>query len=191
MGTGMTRKALFADDRVFEAVGRLMASQGAVTTSAIQQAAKLSTGSLYHRFGSREGLLAETWLFALRAFQPHFVKALETPGIRVGEIAVVTPRFCREQRATALILACCSYRQFMNDDTPIAIRRRIHKTNATTFGALNAFVRRHGFNPDASRLGLVSFPLAAVRHYLPDHEVPQIVDKHVAVAAEAVLACRR
>ncbi|MCA3734974.1 MAG: hypothetical protein INE97_06490 [Phenylobacterium sp.] len=58
----------------------------------------LSTGSLYHRFGSREGLLGETWLNALLAFQPVFVQALKTPSA-VGEIAAVTPRFCRERRS--------------------------------------------------------------------------------------------
>ncbi|WP_409935242.1 TetR/AcrR family transcriptional regulator [Phenylobacterium sp.] len=83
---------------MFGAVGALMATGPTVTTTQIQEAVGLSTGSLYHRFGSREGLLAETWLHALLAFQPVFVPALETPSA-VGQIAAVTPRFCRERRS--------------------------------------------------------------------------------------------
>jgi AcrR family transcriptional regulator len=184
----MPRKTLFADDDVFGAVGQLMAQQGSVTTSAVQEAAKLSTGSLYHRFGSREGLLAETWLFALQAFQPHFVNALETPNNPVGEIAAVTPRFCRQHRREALILACCNYRQFINDDTPAAIRQCIDEANAKTFAAFNSYVKRRGFNLDACRMALITFPLSAVKQYLPENGVPKEVDHIVAVAAEAILS---
>ncbi|WP_048648999.1 TetR/AcrR family transcriptional regulator [Nitratireductor soli] len=187
----MSRKSLFSDDRVFEAVGRLMAEQGALTTTAVQQAVGLSTGSLYHRFGSREGLLAETWLFALRAFQPHFIKALEMPGTAVGEIAAVTPRFCRDHRAEALILACGSRRQFMNEATPVSIVRHIDETNAKTFAAFDAYIRRQGFDPDACRMALIAFPLAAVQQYLPEHEVPLSVDHLVSIAAEAILTHRK
>jgi AcrR family transcriptional regulator len=186
----MVRKALFSDAKVFEEVGRLMAKDGTVTTSAVQQAAKLSTGSLYHRFGSREGLLAETWAFALFSFQPHIIKALAEPEIPVGEIAAVTPRFCREHRAQALILSCCNSQQFLSKDSPIAIQRRIKETNRATGIALMEFVQRRGFDLDASRMALIAFPLAAVQQYLPDREVPPIVDQQVALAAGAILAPR-
>lgn len=186
----MARKALFSDAQVFEAVGQLMAKDGAVTTIAVQQAANLSTGSLYHRFGSREGLLAETWAFALFSFQPHFVRALTEPAIPVGEIAAVTPHFCRKHRAQALILSCCNSRQFTGKATPIAIRRRIKETNRAIGIALKEFAQRRWFDLDACRMALITFPLAAVRQYLPDREVPPIVDQHVAFAAAAILAPR-
>lgn len=184
----MPRKSLFTDNHVFGAVGQLMAQHGSVTTSAVQEAAKLSTGSLYHRFGSREGLLAETWLFALQAFQPHFVKALETPNNPVGEIAAVTPRFCRQHRREALILACCNYRQFINDDTPAAILQCIDEANAKTFAAFNGYIKRQRFNPDACRMALITFPLSAVKQYLPEKDVPMEVDHIVAISAEAILS---
>ncbi|MBK8629489.1 MAG: helix-turn-helix transcriptional regulator [Sphingomonadales bacterium] len=164
-----------------------MAKQGAVTTSAVQEAAKLSTGSLYHRFGSREGLLAETWAFALLSFQPQFVEALAVPDKPVGEIAAVTPRFCREHRAQALILSCCNARQFMSEDTPHAIRLKIEEANQATGIALKEFAQRRGFDLDACRLALIAFPLAAVQQYLPDREVPLDGDQHVAHAAHAML----
>lgn len=71
-GDWMARKTQFSGTEVFAAVGGPMARERLVTTTAGQQAASLSTGSLYHRLGSCERLLAETWLFALRSFQSHF-----------------------------------------------------------------------------------------------------------------------
>lgn len=186
----MARKTQFSDTEVFEAVGDLMAREGVVTTTAVQQAASLSTGSLYHRFGSREGMLAETWLFALRSFQPHFIRALAASDISFGEIATVTPRFCRTHRPEALVLSCCSSRQFMSSDMPPAIRRKIDESNDATFVALRMFARRRKMNLDACRLAFVAFPLAAVRLYLPDRDVPRQVDRYVARAAEAILAHR-
>lgn len=183
----MSRKALFSDRQVFEVVGRLMAKEGAVTTSSVQKAASLSTGSLYHRFGSREGLLAETWAFALLSFQPHFMKALAEPDVAIGKVAAVTPRFCREHPAEAIILSCCSSQQFMGKDTPIAIRARIEDSNRATALALVDFARQKGFELDACRLALIAFPLAAVQQYLPDKEVPASIETYVARAAEAIL----
>lgn len=182
----MARKALFSDAEVFGAVGALMATGPAVTTTQIQEAVGLSTGSLYHRFGSREGLLAETWLHALLAFQPVFVRALETQ-TAVGEIAAVTPRFCRERRSEAIILSCCSSREFLGPRSPPALTRRIRETNTGTSTALKSFARGRGFNLDACRLALIAFPLAAVRQYLPSRVVPASVDDVVARAADAVI----
>lgn len=183
----MSRKALFSDAEVYDAVGRLMATEGSLTIGAVQKAVGVSTGSLYHRFGSREGLLAETWKFALLSFQPHFLEALAEPGIAVAKVAAVTPRFCREHLAEARILSCCNSRQFMGDDTPGAIRARIEETNRATKLTLVEFAQQRGFDLDACRLALIAFPLAAVRQYLPEKEVPASVDTHIGRAAEAIL----
>lgn len=101
------------------------------------------------------------------------------------------PRFRQERRLEAIILPCCSSREFLGPGSPPALTRRIRETNARTSSALKSFARGRGFDLDACRLALIAFPLAAVRQYLPSHIVPASVDDVVARAADAVIHSAR
>lgn len=183
----MGRKTEFSDTDVFATVGGMMARRGAITTTDVQDATRLSTGSLYHRFGSREGLLAETWLNSLRSFQPYFLAVLRDPASSIGAIAAATPRFCREHRAEALVLTCCNARQFIGSGTPPRIAEEIEALNGEAGAALIDYAARGGHALAACRIGFAGFPLGAVQMYLPDRDVPEYVDAYVAQAAEVIL----
>ena len=92
----MGRKSTFEKDMVYAAVGEEIAEKGQFTLQALSAATGMSTGSVYHRFASRETLLAETWLDAVRSFQEGFLEAIRSPAPDAGEqAALATPRFCR------------------------------------------------------------------------------------------------
>ena len=61
----MGRPSSFRDETVFAAVARSLVVQGEVRIQTVTQLAGVSTGSIYHRFGSREGLMAASWLDAI------------------------------------------------------------------------------------------------------------------------------
>ena len=54
----MGRRSSFADGDVYDAVAREMAPGGMFAIKAVSDRCGVSVGSLYHRYGSREGLLA-------------------------------------------------------------------------------------------------------------------------------------
>ena len=184
----MGRKSIISDATVFAAVGEEVARSGRLTMDALRAATGISTGSVYHRYQSREGLLARTWLFALEKFHEVFISALEMPGDFPGELAALaTPRFARDDRESAVILACGSVSQFLSEQAPRDIMDRIHASNERARSAVRAFSKEHGLDLVACRLALVAYPLASVKLYLPTEPVPGDLDHYVREACRSAL----
>jgi AcrR family transcriptional regulator len=61
----MGRKSRFTDGDVHESVAELLRGEAVVSIQGISRAAGISVGSLYHRFGSRDGVLTACWLDAV------------------------------------------------------------------------------------------------------------------------------
>ena len=187
----MGRMSTVSDAEVFGAVSRRLASDGVVTFQTIVADTGVSVGSLYHRYGAREGLMARAWLDAISAFQERFLAALESDDPAAGEsAALATPRFCRSDRERAIILACCRRSEFLSAATPEDLRQEIAGINEWAMMALETYAQRTGFEPEACRLGMVAFPLGAVRLYLPGRPVPENVDQYVSAAFRAVVGMR-
>ena len=141
----MGRRSTFSDDDVFAAVGRMLVRDGEVRMQSVVEQTGVSVGSLYHRFGSREGLLARAWLDTLAAFHARFLAALDQPGEVPGLAAALeTPRFCRDEPDKALILVCCRRSELMSDDTPEALQAELAAVNDGVMAAIEAFCRRTG-----------------------------------------------
>ena len=183
----MGRKSTFRETDIYAAVGRSLVGEGEFRLQSLTELTGVSVGSLYHRFGSREALLAEAWLDALEAFQARFLAALDDardgPGIAA---ALATPRFCRDQPARATLLVCCRRSELMGDDAPAPLRARLEMGNRTVAQAMTAFCDHTGLPVEAARLGLIGFPLGAVKLYLPDKPVPGDVDEDIAAAWTAL-----
>jgi len=176
----MGRLSTVQDGNVYAAVGALLAGRGAVTLQTIVSETGVSIGSLYHRYGSREGLLAKTWLDAVQSFQATFLSALECSDDDAGaRAALATPQFCRTERERAIILSCCRQSEFLSDATPEDLREEIGAVNEAAGAALRRYARRTGYSLEACRLGLIAFPLGAVRLYLPDRPLPKTIDDYV------------
>ncbi len=80
----MPRAPQFNETQILSATGRLIARHGpsGATIGAIARALGAPTGSIYHRFDSRDGLLAEVWLGAATAF--CLLRAAGRPGATGG-----------------------------------------------------------------------------------------------------------
>ncbi|MFN9355259.1 MAG: TetR/AcrR family transcriptional regulator [Alphaproteobacteria bacterium] len=180
----MGRKPLFDRDQILRAVGAEVMTTGALRLERLAQATGASVGSLYHRFTSREALLAEAWLDALSLFQKQFCGDLERD---IDDAVLATPRFCRREPHAASLLACCRKAEFVGEATPPDIRRRIDAENEAGEAALSAFARRIRRPLLACRLAVVAYPLAAVRLYLPSTPPPVTLDKHILSAGHAAL----
>ncbi|MCG8441877.1 MAG: TetR/AcrR family transcriptional regulator [Caulobacterales bacterium] len=177
---------------MFAAVGRGLAEDGALRLQAVVEETGVSVGSLYHRYGSREGLLARAWLDAVEAFHARFRAALESGAPDAGEeAALATPRFCRAEPERAVILACCRRSEFLGEAAPADLRAAIETVNRDAAAALARYAEGVGAPLEACRLALVAFPLGAVRVYLPRRPVPDGVDAYVAGAYRAVMALAR
>src|SRR6185312_6438634 len=75
----MPRPLLHDPDEVLDAARDLIVEGGprAAGIRAIAERSGAPSGSLYHRFGSRDELVARAWLRAVRRFQAGYVAALD------------------------------------------------------------------------------------------------------------------
>lgn len=188
----MGRKSLIDDRQVYAALGRTLAERGQATLADVQAATGVSTGSLYHRYGSREGMMAEAWLTTVSLFQERFLAALLRGSAASGvEAALETPRFCRADPDLSLVLVCCRPSEFLSGDIPSEVKSRVRTANTQASRAIEAFAKRIDRPLLACRLALIAFPLGAVRLFLPQRQIPMEVDDHIRLAVEATLKLSR
>lgn len=184
----MGRKSTFADQDVFRAVSTQIGTGDSFKLQYLVEETGVSIGSLYHRYQSREGLLAAAWLDALRAFHVEFLAALSLSGREAGErAALATPEFARQQRDRAVILCLGRPEALLPPTAPADFLAAVEKENAKAKDALRAFSKRENISMEACLYGVVAFPLAAVKLYLPGRQLPKSADAFVRAAYNAAI----
>jgi AcrR family transcriptional regulator len=185
----MGRRSRFTDFEIFAAVSAQIAQGDEVRIHDLAADTGVSVGSLYHRYGSREGIMAAAWLSSVQAFQSEFLAALQSDSPDAGEnAALATPRFCRSHRDQAVILCVGRRETLLNDKAPPEIRHKVDALNADARSGLAAFANRQSLDMQACLHAIVAFPLASVRLYLPGKKVPKSVDDYIKAAYHSAIA---
>ncbi|WP_067797831.1 TetR/AcrR family transcriptional regulator [Actinomadura formosensis] len=181
----MGRPAKFSEDQILDAALAVTAEDGpaAATVGAIARRLGAPTGSIYHRFGSRDLLLATLWARCVRRFQEGFITALAADDAESA--ALHTPRWCRSHLDEAAVLLL-HRRQDLVAEWP----DRFAALNRESVDALNAFAGRHpGLDRERLVFATVDVPYGAVRRHLLDRRPPPpAVDDLIVTACRAVLS---
>src|SRR5229473_3701114 len=193
----MPRAPQFDQAQILDAAERLIARHGpsGATIGAIAQAVGAPTGSIYHRFDSRDVLLAEVWLGAATAFQTTFFERLAGPAPREAGLraALYMAQRVREHPQEARLLLLHRREDFVDRGWPIALRRRAEQLGHQVETELRAFSRRLCGRQDARTVRGVSYavveaPFAAVRRHVAANESPPpYVDVLIRVTYDAVI----
>src|SRR5829696_8303348 len=105
----MPRPQVHTTDAMLDAARDLLLGEGSrsATIEAIADASGAPTGSIYHRFGSRDELLARLWIRAVYRSQASFLAALEdgdaAVAARTAALSIID--FCEAEPADARLLA--------------------------------------------------------------------------------------
>ena len=80
----MGRKPLFKHEEFIDAAIQLIAEKGLgrLTIAALSERTGAPIGSVYHRFPSRDVLMAELWLKIIESFQNDFLRLLAEDGLK-------------------------------------------------------------------------------------------------------------
>jgi AcrR family transcriptional regulator len=193
----MSRAPQFDEEQIVAAAGRLIARHGpsGATIGAIARAVGAPTGSIYHRFDSRDVLLAEVWLGAAAAFQTALFERLGGPRPRQAGLAAALymAQRVREQPQEARLLLLHRREDFVDRGWPGAMRRRAEQLGQQVESELRAFTRRLCGREDARSVRSVAYavveaPFAAVRRHVAANESPPpYVDSLIRVTYEAVI----
>ena len=170
----MARPALHQTEVVLDAVRDLILDSGP-RGAGIREIAERSgapSGSLYHRFGSRDNLVALAWLRAVHRFQAGFLKALEAddPHEAVKSAVRWGVEYALAEPATRLLL--CFSRTDLLDAEPaaetaaelaavnLAVERAVKQLARLVFGTVtNATVERITY-------AVIDLPYAVLRRQI-------------------------
>jgi len=194
----MVRPAKFDEGQFLESARGLVAMHGpaSATMSAIARSARAPTGSIYHRFESRDVLLGEVWLRAAEAFQDAYFDVLRgTPARDAGlSAALFFMGRVRTDLAEARVLLLHRREDFVGRGWPPAMEQRAKRLKDEVDTELRNFSRRLCGRADPRTLRLVTYavldaPFAAVRRHVAANETPPpYLDLPVTVTYHAVLS---
>jgi AcrR family transcriptional regulator len=192
---------MFERSEMTGAALRLAADRGprAVTVAALAREVGAPTGSIYHRYRSREQLLAGLWMDVVESFQDGFVARLDQA--RDVDAAVSTARFMvawvREHALEARLLLLHRRQDFVAGEWPADLAGRAAALEPQLGSALRAFADRAFGRSDADtmarlRYALLDAPFGAVKPYVQARKrLPAVVEELVGTTARAVLETLR
>lgn len=192
----MGRTAKFTLEQFIDAALDLVSEHGptGVTVSAVANRLGAPIGSVYHRFASRDALLARLWLRIVQSFQEEFLDTLRRQGGL--EAALFTPRWVRAHPKEAKLLIVYRRDELVSGAWPEDIRTLCAGVASELDEGIRQFVRQEFGRVTKSALrrtqfALMDAPYAAVRRSLiADEPAPLEVDRLVSEAYTAILGRR-
>jgi len=197
----MSRPSKFSAAQILDAAATLVAADGpsAATIGAIGARLKAPSGSIYHRFASRDVLLGRLWLSKAAFFQNRFTDALlDADAAKAGlEAALSLPRSVRADFAGARIMLLHRRDDFLTGEWPADMAEEAARLRQQVDAAVKGMARRLFARASTEQLRLTTFaildvPFAAVHRHVAANEIPpHYVDDLIAKAYQALIAPAR
>ena len=192
----MGRQAKFDTEQILDAAAGIIAEKGPgqATVAAIAGRLRAPSGSIYHRFESRDLLLARLWVRTIHRAQAGFLEALHAEDLHEAatQAALHIPRWSRTHLAEASVLLL--YRgKDLAAHWPQELGTDISELNQDVEAAIRTFTKRRYGRVTDMRLQTVAFALADMpygacrRYLLAGQPPPKVVDDLVLRACQAAL----
>jgi AcrR family transcriptional regulator len=193
----MPRPQLHTTDAMLDAALDLLLRAGSwsATMEAIAEASGAPTGSLYHRFGSRDELIARLWVRAVQRSQASFIAALEPDDAREAALAAALsiPDFCDEHPADAQLLVAFRREDLIRSVPDGRLAEELAQLNEPVGRAVidlarRLYGRRTRATVERTILAVFDLPYGAVRrHLIAGDPLPTNLRSDLALAVTAVL----
>jgi AcrR family transcriptional regulator len=187
-------QAKFSQTDFLAAAQAIAAAEGpaAATIASITARLGAPTGSFYHRFASRNVVLGELWLRAVRDFQEGIGAALDAgDGLAA---ALHTPAWVRGHLDNARLLLMYDRKDFVQGEWPEELRERVAEMTRRMEAGSRQRARAIFGEDGREEVRLAQFlisevPVAAVRQHLVRREPPPpLVDRLIRTTYRAVVA---
>jgi AcrR family transcriptional regulator len=171
----MGRRPLHSTDLILDTARELVLQHGAraATLHAIGEATGAPKGSLYHRFDSRDDLLAGVWMRAVKRSQRDFIDALVGKHRMAAAIACALAiyDFAEHEPSDAQLLASVRYEDIIENAPTAAVKRSLTAINQPLRATLDdlaaqLFGRASPEAIDATVCAVVDLPMGIVRRSL-------------------------
>jgi len=171
----MPRPQIHLTDTMLDAARDLILGDGSprATMEAIAGASGAPTGSIYHRFGSRDELIAKLWMRAVYRSQASFLTALEEEDPQEAALAAAMSiiDFCEEYPADAHLLVSFRREDLIRSAPEGPLADELAGLNRPVAHAVVDLARRlYGTRRraavDRTLMAVFDLPYGAVRRYL-------------------------
>jgi AcrR family transcriptional regulator len=188
----VAKPALYPRDAILDAVVRAVHQRGhAATLSDVTDLLGAPSGSIYHRFGSRNELFVAAWIRSVGRFQATFadVAGVEDPVDAIVATGLLVPRFCRAEPAEARMLTLYRHANLMAAPPP-GLEAELAVLNDPVRTHLMELARRRYGQVGAREVSLVALaardtPYGMVRGLIGG-EIPDWMDEPIAAAIRAI-----
>jgi AcrR family transcriptional regulator len=183
-------------DAILDATRALILTEGprAASVAAIAKVSGAPAGTLYHRFGNRNGVVTAAWLRSLERFQARVMAApIHDPLEAAVAMAVASVGFARDMPDDARLLLTLRPADLVDGEPDRALRQTLAEMNAPLVERVRDLAARlysdaGQRNLDAVTRAVVDLPYAVIRRHAHDRTMPPWVEADLAVAARALLA---
>lgn len=182
-------------DVILDAARALVLDGGprAASVAAIAKSSGAPAGTLYHRFGNRNGILTAAWLRALQRFQARAMAAqADTPMETAVAMAVACIGFTRELPEDARLLLTIRPGDLLDGEPDTAFSETLAAMNAPLNQRIGTLARQlfgssNARSVDVVARAVVDLPYAVVRRHAHDEPMPRWLEADVEASVRAVL----
>lgn len=185
-------------DVILDATRALVLGHGprAASVAAIAKASGAPAGTLYHRFGNRDGVVIAAWLRALQRFQTLALAAAVSGAPSALEsaaaMAAAAIGFARELPEDARLLLTIRPGDLVDDRPGAQFQETLAAMNAPLVERIRELAIQLYGSSDARALDAVNravsdLPYAVVRRHAYDDPLPDWLEADVAAAARSLL----
>lgn len=157
----MGRPARYGEAQILEGAKHVSAEVGPqkLTIAAVAERTGVPVGSIYHRYRSRDEILAAVWLDLVEEFQQRFLAELEAEdALRAGLAGVrYACDWIRQHPREARLLLLHRREDFASDRWPVRHRRRARELARRAAASLSAYAVRLTGHAGAAELRTVRF----------------------------------
>ena len=150
------------------------------------------TGSIYHRFKSKDELLATVWLDTVETFQAAVFEQIDH-GCDPAELAGFVVRWCRDNHTLAKLLNLYRRSEWLGDRVGEETTKRAEALNVPIKKMITDAAERWLGNKtprafEIVQLAIITLPSAGVRTWLQrDQQVPEWVAPSIEAAARSII----
>jgi AcrR family transcriptional regulator len=188
----MGRKAYFKNEEFIDAAIQIIAKDGlkALTVSALAKRINAPVGSVYHRFPSRDALLAELWLNIIESYQNEFLEILQKDGLRA---TLSSLQWVRTHPNEARIMLLYRIYDLTSGKWPDDLQKRARRLAKEMQDGILAFTEKQfgrvtKENTDRAIFAISDAPIGIMRRYLRDNKVPpESVNELIRATYKAVI----
>ena len=137
----MGRKAHFKNEQFLDSAIQIIAEEGlgALTIAGLSTRITAPIGSVYHRFPSRDALIAELWLNIIESFQSEWLKFLQTDGLQATLFCI---EWARSHPNEACVMLLYRINDLTSGEWPKDLQKRARRLEEDLHEGITVFTKK-------------------------------------------------